>query len=59
MRRETHYCPRPRDGQDEIAEMLTARGAKEAVEVPQKKTSIVGDVDPPWVRRVSRREQAA
>ena len=49
------YC---RYGQDDIAEMLTAKGAKESVEVP-KKISIVGDVDPPWVRRVSRREQAA
>jgi len=47
-----------RYGQDDIAEMLTAKGAQESVEVP-KKVSIVGDVDPPWVRRVSRREQAA
>ena len=38
--------------------MLNAKGAKETVEAP-KKVSIVGDVDPPWVRRVSRREQAA
>merc|ERR1712111_94584 len=44
-----------RYGQDEIAEWLSAAGAKETVEVP-KKVSIVGDVDPPWVRRVSRRE---
>jgi len=47
-----------RYGQDDIAEMLTAKGAQESVEVP-KKVSVVGDVDPPWVRRVSRREQAA
>lgn len=47
-----------RYGQDEIADMLTALGAQETVEAP-KKVSIVGDVDPPWVRRVSRREQAA
>merc|ERR1711950_61375 len=46
-----------RYGQDEIAEMLTARGAMEVVEVP-KKVSIV-DVEPPWVRRVSRREPTA
>lgn len=49
----------PRYGQDEIAEMLSAKGAKEKVDVPLKKTSVVGEVDPPWVRRVSRREQAA
>ena len=48
----------PRYGQDDIAEMLTAKGAQESVEVP-KKVSVVGDVDPPWVRRLSRREQAA
>merc|ERR1712102_211216 len=46
-----------RYGQDDIADMLTAKGAVEVVEVP-KKVSIV-DVDPPWVRRVSRREPAA
>merc|ERR1712115_668451 len=47
-----------RYGQDDIADMLTAKGAKESVEAP-KKMSIVGDVDPPWVRKFSRREQAA
>merc|ERR1712184_142368 len=40
-----------RYGQDEIAEMLSAKGAKEKVDVPLKKTSVVGEVDPPWVRR--------
>ena len=39
--------------------MLKAKGAKEKVDIPMKKTSVVGEVDPPWVRRVSRREQAA
>merc|ERR1739842_104489 len=48
-----------RYGQDEIEEMLKAKGAKEKVDIPMKKTSVVGEVDPPWVRRVSRREQAA
>lgn len=46
-----------RYGQDEIVEMLIAAGAKEIVE-PPKKTSIVEDVHPPWVRKSSRREQA-
>ena len=53
------HFPLTRYGQDEIAEMLSAKGAKEKVDVPLKKTSVVGEVDPPWVRRVSRREQAA
>ena len=46
-----------RYGQDDIEKMLLDKGAVETVEVP-KKVSIV-DVDPPWVRRVSRREPAA
>ena len=46
-----------RYGQDDIEKMLVDRGAVEVVEVP-KKVSIV-DVEPPWVRRVSRREPTA
>merc|ERR1712154_301977 len=46
-----------RYGQEDIEKMLLEMGAVETVEVP-KKVSIV-DVDPPWVRRVSRREPAA
>merc|ERR1712037_83984 len=46
-----------RYGQDDIEKMLLDRGAVEVVEVP-KKVSIV-DVEPPWVRRVSRREPTA
>merc|ERR1712154_625264 len=42
---------------EDIEKMLLEMGAVETVEVP-KKVSIV-DVDPPWVRRVSRREPAA
>jgi len=48
-----------RYGQEEIEEMLVAAGAKEHIE-PPKKTSVVGEeVFPPWVRKTSRREQAA
>merc|ERR1711990_268924 len=46
-----------RYGQDDIEKMLLDKGAVETVEVP-KKVSVV-DVDPPWVRRVSRREPTA
>merc|ERR1712241_654305 len=46
-----------RYGQDDIEKMLLDKGAVETVEVP-KKASVI-DVDPPWVRRVSRREPTA
>merc|ERR1711931_261076 len=45
-----------RYGQDTIEELLRSKGAKEVVEVP-KKMSVAGEVDPPWVRKSSRREQ--
>merc|ERR1712128_411371 len=44
-----------RYGQDDIEELLRSKGAKEAVEIP-KKVSVAGEVDPPWVRKSSRRE---
>merc|ERR1719431_1850992 len=47
-----------RYGQDDIESLLKSKGAKETVETP-KKVSVVAEVDPPWVRRSSRREQAA
>ena len=47
-----------RYGQEDIEALLRANGAKEAVDVP-KKVSVVGEaVDPPWVRKTSRREHA-
>eukprot|EP00092_Neocalanus_flemingeri_P052844 GFUD01061935.1.p1 GENE.GFUD01061935.1~~GFUD01061935.1.p1 ORF type:complete len:123 (-),score=43.48 GFUD01061935.1:78-446(-) len=46
-----------RYGQEDIETLLRSKGAKEAVEIP-KKVSVV-EVDPPWVRKSSRREQAA
>merc|ERR1711970_628954 len=47
-----------RYGQEEIETLLRSKGAKETVEIP-KKVSVAGDVDPPWIRKTSRREQAA
>merc|ERR1712183_133321 len=47
-----------RYGQEDIEQLLRSKGAKETVEIP-KKMSVVGEVDPPWVRRSSRREQVA
>ena len=47
-----------RYGQEDIEQLLRSKGAKETVEIP-KKVSVVGEVDPPWVRRSSRREQVA
>ena len=47
-----------RYGQDDIEELLGSKGAKEAVDIP-KKVSVAGDVDPPWIRKSSRREQVA
>ena len=47
-----------RYGQEEIENVLREKGAKETVEIP-KKISVVGEVDPPWVRKSSRKEQAA
>ena len=46
-----------RYGQEDIETLLRSKGAKEAVDIP-KKVSVVGEVDPPWVRKSSRREQA-
>ena len=46
-----------RYGQDDIEELLRSKGAKETVEIP-KKVSVVNEVDPPWVRKSSRREPA-
>merc|ERR1711983_245993 len=47
-----------RYGQDNIEELLRSKGAKEVVDNP-KKVSVMGDtVDPPWVRKTSRREPA-
>merc|ERR1712038_471873 len=46
-----------RYGQEDIEVLLRAKGAMEAVEIP-KKVSTVSQVDPPWVRKSSRREQA-
>eukprot|EP00092_Neocalanus_flemingeri_P074503 GFUD01092144.1.p1 GENE.GFUD01092144.1~~GFUD01092144.1.p1 ORF type:complete len:124 (+),score=44.65 GFUD01092144.1:46-417(+) len=47
-----------RYGQEDLEELLRSKGAKETVEIP-KKVSVVGEVDPPWVRKSSRREQMA
>merc|ERR1711970_759269 len=47
-----------RYGQEEIESLLRSKGAKETVEIP-KKVPVAGDVDPPWIRKTSRREQAA
>ena len=47
-----------RYGQEDIEQLLRSKGAKETVEIP-KKVSVAGEVDPPWVRRSSRREQMA
>merc|ERR1739848_351383 len=44
-----------RYGQDDIETMLRGKGAQETVEIP-KKVSLPGEVDPPWVRKSSRRE---
>ena len=52
------YHPFFRYGQEDIETLLRSKGGKETVEIP-KKVSVVGEVDPPWVRRSSRREQAA
>merc|ERR1711887_282520 len=46
-----------RYGQEDIESLLRSKGAKETVEIP-KKLSVAGEVDPPWVRKSSRREQA-
>jgi hypothetical protein len=46
-----------RYGQEDIETLLRSNGAKEAVDIP-KKVSVVGEVDPPWARKSSRREQA-
>ena len=46
-----------RYGQEDIETLLMSKGAKEAVDIP-KKVSVAGEVDPPWVRKSSRREQA-
>merc|ERR1712198_412456 len=46
-----------RYGQEDIEALLRAKGALETVEIP-KKVSVVSQVDPPWVRKSSRREQA-
>jgi hypothetical protein len=46
-----------RCGQEEIETLLRFKGAKEAVDIP-KKVTVVCEVDPPWVRKSSRREQA-
>merc|ERR1712088_1128148 len=43
-----------RYGQEDIESLLRSKGAKETVEVP-KKMSVAGEVDPPWVRKSSRR----
>ena len=51
-------CLFVRYGQEDIEQLLRSKGAKETVEIP-KKVSVVGEVDPPWVRRSSRREQVA
>ena len=47
-----------RYGQEDIESLLKSKGAKETVDTP-KKVSVVAEVDPPWVRKSSRREQAA
>merc|ERR1712106_1137743 len=47
-----------RYGQEDIETILRSKGAKETVDIP-KKVSVVAEVDPPWVRKSSRREQAA
>merc|ERR1711942_113006 len=44
-----------RYGQEEIEKLLREKGAMETVEIP-KKVSVVGEVDPPWVRKSSRKE---
>merc|ERR1712215_186745 len=46
-----------RYGQYDIETLLRSKGGKETVEIP-KKISVVSQVDPPWVRKSSRREQA-
>ena len=49
------YCNVDRYGQEDIETMLRGKGAQETVEIP-KKVSLPGEVDPPWVRKSSRRE---
>merc|ERR1712111_31048 len=44
-----------RYGQDEIEMMLEAKGAKDEQDAPSRKPST--GVDPPWIRRQSRREE--
>jgi hypothetical protein len=46
-----------RYGQEDIETLLRSKGANELVDIP-KKLSVLGEVDPPWVRKSSRREQA-
>ena len=46
-----------RYGQDEIAAMLRARGARESAEGERRSALAPGEEHPPWVRRSSRRER--
>ena len=46
-----------RYGQEDIETLLKSKGANEPVDIPNK-LSVLGEVDPPWVRKSSRREQA-
>eukprot|EP00091_Calanus_sinicus_P009867 TRINITY_DN2292_c0_g1_i4.p1 TRINITY_DN2292_c0_g1~~TRINITY_DN2292_c0_g1_i4.p1 ORF type:complete len:124 (-),score=41.03 TRINITY_DN2292_c0_g1_i4:65-436(-) len=45
-----------RYGQEDIETLLRSKGAKELLIF--LRSSVVGEVDPPWVRKSSRREQA-
>ena len=44
-----------RYGQEEIEDMLLSKDAKDEAEAPSRKTSV--GVDPPWIRKSSRREE--
>jgi len=47
-----------RYGQDSIEELLRSKGATEAVDAPKKISVIEEIVNPPWVRKTSRRDPA-
>ena len=53
---ELYSCVRY--GQDSIEELLRSKGATEAVDAPKKISVIEEIVNPPWVRKTSRRDPA-
>ncbi|CAB4067462.1 unnamed protein product [Lepeophtheirus salmonis] len=46
-----------RYGQDDIEAFLESKGGKDLVQKPERKPSV--GVDPPWIRKTSRREEVA